>query len=252
MNFQNVKYVYVVGVDMSDTKSLAVSCDLDDTLIPTHFLFEDAKEQFVELMQEHTTADKQTIRETLEQTDKEMYSEMGITKDRFAISLRETVGKMLDSPSESLQQQAFEIGMTPIKTPEEYASIGVLNGYEAFCEAVSEVAEHAELVTVGVSEVQKNKINAVGANESFDKISIKDSGEKDAPLRRMKDNYDVVVHIGNSLQSDIKPADELGIHSIHVTNADWLGEYSPDNPDKIQKAESLVEAKEILQTDFEE
>lgn len=229
-------------------QTLAISCDLDDTLIPTHFLFEKAKEDFVSLVQSETTLDTEQIRETLESIDKEMYSKKGITKDRFALSMRETVLEIVEEPSDSLLEKAFDIGMNPIKTPEEYAEIGVLEGYETFCSTVGEVADHCEVVTVGVDEIQKNKINAVGVNEKFDTISIMDSGEKEKPLNRMQKNHDIVIHIGNSLRSDIKPADKLGIHSIHVTNSDWLGDYTPENPEKIEKAESLIEAGELLQS----
>lgn len=238
---------------MNTSDSIAVSIDLDDTLIPTHFLFENAKDQFVTLIQSESTADLSAskILDVLERIDIEHHDSMGITKDRFALSMVESSVKLLDDPSDSVKNNAFEIGMSPIKTVEEYRNIGVLDGYSEFCEKVNQVKDHSELVTVGDETVQYNKIKAFNLREKFDTVSVVNSGNKSDPLSRMKREYDRVVHIGNSLQSDIKPADELGIHAIHINNSDWLGEYTPQNANStIHSVESLVEATEKLDVFF--
>lgn len=235
---------------MTDSKSIAVSVDLDDTLIPTHFLFENAKDQFVTFIQSESPEDLSAseILDVLERIDFEHHESMGITKDRFALSMLESSKELLDNPSESVKNTAFELGMTPIKTVEEYRNIGVLDGYSEFCEKVDQVKDHSELVTVGDEEVQYAKIEAFNLREKFDTISVVSSGHKSEPLSRMKQEYDIVVHIGNSLQSDIKPADELGIQAIYVDNSDWLGEYTPQNEHStIHSVDSLVEATQKLE-----
>lgn len=244
----SIKYRNYYTTCMSNN-SVAISCDLDDTLIPTHFLFEQAKDELTDFIQLHSEKQitNDTIINELERIDMNSHEDMGITKDRFALSMLQTTRLLLDEPAPEVQDRAFEIGMKPIKTVEEYQDIGVLDGYSQFCEKIITVSDHCELVTVGDIEVQSNKVAAFDLNEKFDRVSILESGNKDVALQRMIDNYDTVIHIGNSLQSDIKPADKLGITAIHVNNSDWLGDYEPTNPKStIHTVDSLPEAKDKL------
>lgn len=252
MCIEKTKSIYILSpiyLCMNSNSTFAVSVDLDDTLIPTHFLFENAKDKFVTLIQSEVEEDVSAseILEVLEQIDLEHHESMGITKDRFALSMLEASRELLNEPSDVVKNEAFEIGMSPIKSVEEYQNIGVLDGYSEFCAMVEEVKDHSELVTVGDREVQYNKIEAFNLRDKFDTVSVVDSGHKSDPLTRMKEEYDIVVHIGNSLKSDIKPADELGISAIYVDNSDWLGDYTPQNEDStIYSVDSLVEAKDKL------
>jgi FMN phosphatase YigB (HAD superfamily) len=81
-------------------------------------------------------------------------------------------------------------------------------------------------------------------------VNIVDSDCEDEPLKRLNNKFDDVVHIGNSLRSDIKPAEKVGIDAIHIKNSDWIGDYEIKNNSNVWQVDNLIQAANILENKY--
>lgn len=230
---------------------VAVSCDLDDTIMPNHFNYEKAKDNVCNIILDHNNnLDKEDILEKINEFDMKRHRKNGITKTRFANSLVDCVDYFIKDCSENIRNKAYSEGMRPIKSPEEYNKVGTYDGWPEFAEVMNDVSDYTVLITVGVRDVQNNKISGLGLKSHFNSVHIVDSGGKQNPLSDLSDKYDKVVHVGNSLQSDIKPADDADVDAIHIKNSDWLGDYEPSDSMNLWEANSLIEASRILRENY--
>jgi putative hydrolase of the HAD superfamily len=83
------------------------------------------------------------------------------------------------------------------------------------------------LMTVGDEELQGKKIIETHVGEIFEKIYIIKSKDVAAYRRVMSEmslNPETTFMIGNSLRSDVLPALEAGLNSIHIPNETWTYE----------------------------
>lgn len=234
--------------------SIILSCDLDDTIMPNRHLFKNAKEQLVELIQEHsqTTDSQQKILETLSKYDMELVEQKGIDGNRFAESCQKTFEHYASSPSKELSNKAFQIGKLPILSEKEYSEIGTYEEYPVFRKNIFPKTTQNNLLTIGDETIQTKKINGLNLKNQFDNIYIRPKGKKREVLEKLrKNNQQPVVHVGNSLLSDIESAQKAEVESILITNGDWLSERK--DTDHIQptfKAENLAQASTILQQNY--
>lgn len=223
-----------------------VSCDLDDTLAPDQVHYEQAKQELAELIQEHKSdMIKKDIIDYLDNIDMKNYEKMGVTKTRFARSCHQTA---LDLVGEEIVREAWNIGRSVFMNTEQYRSIGTFDGFDELVNVIED-SHHTVVVTAGVKDIQKRKVDGTGLREHFDDIEIVTSGSKENVLSDLESEYDSVVHIGNSVRSDIKPAQRVGINAIHVNTNDWLAE-KDDNKPNVWSVDCLSECANILQSEF--
>lgn len=230
---------------------LAVSCDLDDTIMPNHFNYELAKDNVSsKILENRKDLDKSEVIDKINEFDKKRHRKNGITKERFANGLVDAVKYYVDNYTEDLIDYAYSEGMRPMKSPKEYNNVGTYDHWSEFAKIMNKVATHTVLTTAGIEDVQKNKIDGLGLESHFNELNIVDSGCKDEPLRRLNNEFESVIHIGNSLHSDIKPAEEVGIDAIHIKNSDWLGDYKIKNNSNVWQVDNLIQAANILENKY--
>lgn len=227
---------------------IAISCDLDDTLAPDQVHYEKAKDELAYLIQDNGCGmSKDEIIEYLDEIDGENYEKIGVTKTRFARSCHQTAVELVGT---SIAQDAWQIGRSVFMTEEEYGEIGTFDGFKCLVDVVNK-SSHSVVVTAGVKDVQERKIKGTDLQEHFDNVKIVTSGSKKDVLDSLNDEFDTVVHIGNSVRSDIKPAQNAGINAIHVDTKDWLADSDDDMPD-VWSVNCLYECSNLLQEEFAE
>lgn len=226
-------------------QTTAISCDLDDTLAPDQKHYDKAKDELAELIQDYgCSKSKKEIIEYLDDIDADNYEEMGVTKTRFAQSCHQTAIELVGTQA---GQEAWNIGRSVFMNPEEYGEIGTFEGYAEFIEAIQANADHSLVLTAGVKDIQKDKVNGLELHNDFDEIKIVPSGGKQNVLEQLDSKYDQVIHIGNSARSDIEPALDAGVSAIHINTNDWLADQEQEF-DTIWSTDCLYECAKMLHT----
>lgn len=226
---------------------IAISCDLDDTLIPNQEHYNNAKETVAQMVMNKTDTNISTdeITDRLDEIDREKYDEVGVTKSRFADSCSETVSEMVGDDSQ-LSDEAWNVGRDVFKSEDEYAEVGTYAGFNGFMSTINQ-ASRTVLLTAGMEDVQRTKIRALGLDKAFDETRIVSSDGKKGTLNSLNGRFSRVVHIGNSVRSDIKPAQSVGVDAVHIGTSDWLGDDKEDSGSStVWSASSLSHAESVL------
>lgn len=183
----------------------------------------------------------------LDDIDYKNYERMGITKTRFAQSCHQTA---LDLVGESIAEESWRIGKSVFMSADKYNEIGTFEGFENLINSINK-ATHTVVVTAGIEEIQEKKIEGLNLRNHFDSVQIVNSGGKKEVFNNLKNQFDSVIHIGNSIRSDIRPAEEVGIKSIHMNRKDWLANESTDTPN-VFSTSCLDECAEICENEIQD
>lgn len=225
---------------------MIVSSDMDDTLIPNQVYYRRAKAGVAELVRNEVDSSltRKEIIDKLDGIDYEKYADVGVTRTRFAESCRDLVSVYTDD--EELKQRAYEIGMNVFKSRDYYSDVGCFDGFSEFISTVDEISDHSVLVTEGIEKEQEKKISANQFRNHFDEVFIVD--DKRTVFELLVDEYDSpVVHIGNSLSSDIEPALQAGCEAVLFKGNDWNSDHiSFDEDDEYYEVSSLSMCAELL------
>ena len=228
-------------------RKIAISCDLDDTLAKDQAHYEDAKQELVNLLHHNgCSMEKEDIIDHLDDIDQENYERVGVTKTRFAESCMQTA---VDLVGHNISQEAWQIVRSVFKTSNEYGEIGTFKGYDELISTISNF-DYTTVVTAGVKDVQENKIEGLGLRDDFDSVNIVDSGSKKEVFEKLDEEYDTVIHIGNSLRSDIEPATSVGIDAIYINTKDWNNWKKDENEYNIMNADTLCQCSELLKLKY--
>lgn len=232
---------------MCSMNKIAISCDLDDTLAKDQEHYEDAKRTLVNLLHHNgCSMTKEEIINHLDEVDRENYERVGVTKTRFAESCMQTA---VDLVGHNIAQEAWQIGRDVFKSADKYGEIGTFNGYDELISTISNFS-YTTVVTAGVEDIQENKIEGLGLRDDFDSVNIVSSGSKKEVFEKLDTEYNTVIHIGNSLRSDIEPATSVGIDAIHINTNDWNNWNKDESKYNIMKANSLSECAELLKLNY--
>lgn len=193
-------------------KTIAFDCD--DTLWNDNYLFDEAKDQFKQIILSYT--DETGVRTKMEQRHIDNLPVFGYGAKSFTLSMVETaVAVTAGKISATDIQKLIDIGKDMLHTPME-----LLNQVEETLKKLSVMDDYKIMaITKGDLFAQEIKMERSGLKKYFDVVEI--VSEKDTQsYQEIFDLYRVnpknLLMIGNSMKSDILPILELGGHAAHV------------------------------------
>lgn len=204
--------------------------DLDDTLIASMEDFSTAIDEFVRFVQSEASGSvsAEAVRERQREIDYALTDVYGLELGRFPRSFELALEDFISEPSREQYAEVRRLGRLAYKEEEEYAERGFLPGAEELLDELEAETDELWLITSGDNRLQERKICALDLGERFDTILIPTYSDGKAwALNRCREvtgaSSEEIVHIGNSVSSDIEAAIEAGVDSVHVNGGvGWL------------------------------
>ncbi|PLS18090.1 HAD family hydrolase [Bacillus sp. M6-12] len=200
--------------------------DLDDTLIECNKYFRDATSEFAEQMHEwFPNVTKEEIKEKQLEIDIKSIEKYGLNSSRFPESLVNTYKYYCEKQGREVKDSEIEsvriIGLKVFQIE--------VQAFPYMYEVLNELREdghHLYLFTGGDKANQSRKIIQLELETYFeDRVFISNHKNADAlkkVLEKVKCSRESTWMIGNSLKTDISPALELGINTIHIpSDIEW-------------------------------
>lgn len=199
----------------------AVMFDMDNTLLETQVLYEEAHVELAKLIARFVPeATEKEVVTVLRNFETQLFDTMGYGALMLPQAFENTVLKYVPNASDALVDEARDMAFNV------YAREAALKpGAE---EAVKELSGKYRLfiVTAGDDEVQQGRIAKLAFAHLFEEIYIvphKDKAVFDSILAAKGIKPEEAVMIGDSLRSDIYPALEAGMKAIHINSINWAG-----------------------------
>ncbi|RFU70108.1 HAD family hydrolase [Peribacillus saganii] len=200
--------------------------DLDDTLIECNKYFRDATNKFADQMHEwFPNVSKEQIKEKQLEIDIKSIEKYGLNSSRFPESLVNTYKYYCDSEGREEKDSEMEsvriIGLQVFQIE--------VQAFPYMYEVLNELKEDGHrlyLFTGGDEANQSRKIIQLELETYFeDRVFIANHKNADA-LRKVLETVECSREstwmIGNSLKTDISPALELGINTVHIpSDIEW-------------------------------
>lgn len=207
--------------------------DMDDTLIDTgkqyHDYIERAANYTKKQVPETTTKEFKEVRSDIES---ERIHEHGFDQERFPRSLADAYRFLANFYDHAIGQKhtnkLFDIGMSIYDTVPD-----LLDGVKKVLRNTGNKYNRTLLYTLGEPHIQKSKINEHNFRKYFDEIHIVPHKNK----RQMEKIINPVparhtVMIGDSLRTEIKQANQLGMNTIYrEPTSKWKFNLDDVNPD---------------------
>lgn len=215
--------------DCHKNQSIVVCVDLDDTLIHTSSDYTEAISEGAEKLYEWYPAefeDEEEVVQFIRDVDYELIEKYGVSPERFVEGFRESLRRASDGAFTDEQMEVMEeLGGYPHKSEEEYRERGFIHGAQDMLRALSSLSEELHLVSSGIESLQYRKVRALELEEWFDEFHILPEADKSSVFQQLDNEGMVVVHIGNSVTSDIESAIDAGVRSVYVSDElDWLSD----------------------------
>lgn len=224
-----------------------VCVDLDDTLIPTKYHYEEAKGWFGDYLNRVHKIDKGVAVEEFSNQSDELVQEFQLSQERFPTAAVHALKNLVDNPSDKDLHRVHEIGRSAFKSKPQYKDIGFMDeGTEQFLETVEDVSDLSILLTAGDEDIQNRKADALGLRDYFDRVEIVPMGGKSDVLNNYTGDNDV-VHVGNSSHSDLGAASDADAHFIYIPRGEWIendNKYSGEG--EMRTVTSITEAEEEI------
>ncbi|HYD19644.1 MAG TPA: HAD family hydrolase [Patescibacteria group bacterium] len=198
----------------------AVLLDMDNTLLATQELFEEAHGKLAAFLKKTSGTPESDTLVTVRRFEVELFSSFGYGTGMLPQAFENTL--LSYHPRAALA----DIAAVRAMADEVYTrEAKVIPGVEA---ALRGMAAHLPLyiVTAGEQAVQQRRIDAMPFKDVFTEtfaVPEKTSATYTAMLRRLGLAPHEVVMIGDSLKSDIIPATEAGLIAIHIPHMNWFG-----------------------------
>jgi len=201
--------------------SSLVTLDLDDTLLHTQQHYDAARNQFAEFVHSKFDIDIEDAKEVQSEASRNLLDSYGLSQIRFPLAMEEALRSLTENPTSEDYAEVREMARNVYKTAQEYRNQGIAHGgYELLHTAKSE-ADEVWILTAGDPSIQQAKIEGLNLHNQTDKIQIVGMGEKEATLAEARENFDTVIHIGNSSSSDVEAAESADVDCIHIPTASW-------------------------------
>jgi len=220
--------------------------DLDDTLIQTSKIYNQARTEFSAVMSELGFLENDIL-EKLDEIDIGHISQQGFTKERYPYSLIKTyhhyikkTGKEVDL---KMEKKIANIGWKVFRqTPE------LVKGAE---EVLSYLRNNYILIlaTLGDPEIQNKKIFHSGLKPYFSAIYILNHKNDQEYLQILKEHElkkEETWLIGNSVRSDLNPGLRLGLNCILIPANTWKFEEEEPISDQYIQLDYLTEILNYL------
>lgn len=219
--------------------------DGDDTLWDTIHLYREAKNQFRDFMASLGISEQSTIQK-LAHVDAKRFAELGVDPKRFPGSM---VITYLNLVNEDLQNTR------DIKIVRRFGESVFSRPVQAVSQAINfleslYVDHNIVLVTRGDRDIQMKRVNESGLQQYFDHIEVVREKTKDL-FALISDQWSRDrAHswsVGDSLQSDVYPAIDAGIHAVWIKKETWRVERG-EEPESCRywQVRTLAEAVEII------
>lgn len=224
--------------------------DLDDTLLETQPLYDEAKRRFRKAMG-GLGFDGDIALRALEEIDQANVTRMGLTLARFAKSMSETYELLCRrehrqvQPSVREQVESFAWALRDRVPP-------LMDGAAEVLRQLMPI-HHLILYSAGEVDLQMTKLNATGLHHFFgdDHVYIFDM-KGDNQMRKIllaEDlNVDTTWMIGNSVASDLNPALRAGLKCIWLNSRSWKYDQAELLPGYVVVIDSLTEIPAILKS----
>jgi FMN phosphatase YigB (HAD superfamily) len=208
-----------------------VTVDLDDTLIRTQRDYDKAIESLALWLAERTEAQPGEVAERLNEIDRANLSDYGLSRERFLTSFERATIEFLDDPVDEDLEFAQDLASSAYKSEDKYRERGFRDGVSDLLTKLQNFGAVIHLVTTGDETVQQRKIRGLNLSDWVDEITIVGLGEKSELLRELKDDTTTgpVLHIGNSLSSDVETAREAGVKAVYIPKGEWRREMADDS-----------------------
>lgn len=198
-------------------KLRAIYIDLDDTLIATQKLYDDAINTLARRLKRKGVDFNKAV-DKIKQNSRELFDTHGYSKERFPAAFEKTVRDFFPHSGAWEQTAARKLAENVFTAEAElYPEVGA---------ALMKLARHFDvhLVTQGDEEVQKKRIADLQYKHLFESTNIvpaKSKAEFEKLMKKHGYTPDEVVMIGDSLKSDIKPAHEAGMGAVLIPRNNW-------------------------------
>jgi len=194
--------------------------------------------------------DKQCVHEINPKTGKEF----GYLRDRFPNSLVETYKALCFKAdilfNRSIADRIWQIGMKAFD-PSLYKKKGLIKGAKEVLNFLKEQDNELVLLTLGDRQVQQLKIDVLDLGQWFRHICIvllnKDKEDVFRTTKRAFPKARSIYSVGNSMESDIKPALKIGLSAIHIPHNTWESNEEPESATKKLFQDRLFIFKEIIE-----
>lgn len=207
---------------------LHIYMDLDDTLLQTQKLFEKFKRSCANFILIEENSDSLLWGEVynyFEERERINMALYGYKNERFITSWKETYTRFIPNGqnADAVGRLAEMVFTTPAQLVDH--AIDCL-------EYITHKGYPITLITCGVEDVQKRRIQEAGIEHYFKDIRV--VPEKTAEIMEsIVTDKDKAFMIGNSVRSDINPSIEIGIPCMQVESPSW-------NYDEVPKLEGGV------------
>jgi FMN phosphatase YigB (HAD superfamily) len=202
---------------------MRVTVDLDDTLIHTQQDYDEAISLLGEWISKKTDADPDEVASRLNEIDRQNLEEYGLSKERFPHSFIQATKEFSPNPSKSELGHAEKLAKKAYKKTSEYQDRGFRDCAKELLLKLKRSGATIHLLTAGDDDIQQRKIQGLNLTEYVDKVSIVGLGEKEDFLEELNRDAQIqsVLHIGNSLSSDVETARNAGVEVIYIPNGEW-------------------------------
>jgi putative hydrolase of the HAD superfamily len=203
----------------------AVVFDLDDTLTPNTYLYDNAYREMQELLST-LGFDPKYAKQKMTEIDIARAKANGFSAERFPTSMVETYRFLCEErklePDPKVEAELFKIGNRVFEGPWV-----LYPGAKRTLEELRRNGFFLVLLTAGDKEVQARKIDSLGLRRLFDVIEIVGMKNVEAYTELIKTyglDPEKTTMVGNGLKSDILHARRAGINAIHVPAETWAFE----------------------------
>ncbi|GGD00684.1 HAD family hydrolase [Aquisalinus flavus] len=236
----------------STDKNSWVIFDADNTLWELEPIYDAARDEFAAYLSDALGNAPEEIIAFQRQRDAEIFAFLGYSKERFPQSFLDTAAHFLQGKKDAeVMRKAKKIGASVFEKD--------ITPFEGVAEVLSELAEekHLGLITGGDKAVQKKRLASFRYKDFFgDQFMI--VHKKDArTFQKFCIKYDVDVRnswmVGDSIRSDMLPADAIGLNTIYVTHDNWheVERHNLKLPKRTFIANSITEVPDIILPKFE-
>lgn len=225
-----------------------IALDADDTLWDNESLYIDAKQEFVDLLQNYEP-DSRLVRSRLEHIEEANVAIYGYGIKSFLLSMIEAALELSDGViSPEHLQRVIGLGRQMLSS-----SVQIFPHTE---ETLAALAQKWELMLITKGDVfeQTQKIERTGVAKYFRVVEIVGQKTQDV-YRGLLERHQIdpkrFLMVGNSLRSDIQPVLALGGQAVYIPYLNtWAHEHRVEgelSKDGYYELDSLAELPELLE-----